>query len=78
MSGYLATNADNGAFGPGATFDFSDLMEHGTLAPKQSTAPKTLRFQLKDVRLPEVDEKDVLKVLRLEFINLDLQILGPK
>jgi hypothetical protein len=70
------TNADNGLAGPGAVFDFASVMQDGVLKPDQSTKPKMVRVQLKDVRLPAVEEKNIWKVLQLHFVDIDMEILG--
>ena len=69
-------NADNPLTGAGAVFDFSGLANKGSLEPEQSTEAKTIRFQLRNVALPAVDEKNIYKVLSLEFANLQVEILG--
>jgi hypothetical protein len=70
------TNADNGFTGPGAVFDFTDTMDAGVLKPDQSTKAKTFHVQLKDVKLPAVEEKNIWKVLELHFVDIDMEILG--
>ena len=70
------TNAENGEAGAGAVFDFSKLTPDGVLKPDQSTQPKTITFELRDVHLPPVDEKDITKALGLDFVDLDVAILG--
>ena len=70
------TNAENGADGPGATFDFTKLVSAEGLKPNASTEAKTINFELHDVRLPAMDEKDVMKALSLEFVSMDVAILG--
>jgi hypothetical protein len=69
-------DADNGASGAGATFDFTASVPEGGLQPKQSTRPKTLRFELKDVRVPPLDPKEPWKALRVSFLDVDIQVLG--
>ena len=44
------TNADNGESGTGAVWDFTKLVAGGTLAPMKLSEPRTLTFQLSDVR----------------------------
>ena len=69
-------NADNAVTGVGAVFDFSHLVENGNLEPKNSTRARTIKFHLNNVVLPPVDEKNIYKVLSLEFVNLQVEILG--
>jgi hypothetical protein len=69
-------NADNPLAGAGAVFDFSGLANKGSLEPERSTETKTIRFQLRNVAFPPVDEKNIYKVLSLEFVNLQVEILG--
>jgi hypothetical protein len=70
------TNAENGADGPGATFDFSKLASPEGLKPKASTDAKTINFALHDVHLPAMEGKDIVKVLGLEFVSMDVALLG--
>jgi hypothetical protein len=70
------SNAENGTSGTGATFEFTSLVSGGVLKPKASTAAKTIEFQLNEARLPPVDEKDVMKALSLEFVSMEVAILG--
>jgi hypothetical protein len=70
------TNAENGADGPGATFEFTKLVSTGGLKPNESTEPKTIDFQLQNVRLPPLNEKNMMKVMGLEFVSMDVAILG--
>ena len=70
------TNAENGADGPGATFDFTKLVSSGGLKPNESTESKTIDFELHDVRLPSLNEKDMMKVMGLEFVSMNVAILG--
>jgi hypothetical protein len=51
-------------------------MPDGVLKPEQSTKPTTLRFHLKDARLPPVDPQNGWKSLRPSLIELDLDVLG--
>ena len=77
QAGDLAiTNAENGASGPGAIFDFTKLVAGGVLKPNSSTEPKTINFKVGDLQLPNREEKDVFKILSLEFVSMDVAILG--
>jgi hypothetical protein len=69
-------NADNGVAGAGATFDLTSLVPEGGLKPDASTASKTIRFQLKDVRPIRIDSGDVWKAMRAPLLDADLLILG--
>ncbi len=69
-------NADNAVTGVGAVFDFSRLVENGNLEPKNSTQARTIKLHLNNVVLPTVEEKNIYKVLSLEFVNLQVEILG--
>ena len=70
------TNAENGVGGPGATFDFTKLVPVDGLKPNESTEAKTIDFELHDVRLPPMDGKDILKALSMEFVSMEVAILG--
>jgi len=69
-------NADNGAAGAGATFDLTPLVPEGGLKPDASTASKTLRFQVKDVRPIRIAADDVWKAMHAPLLDADLRILG--
>lgn len=64
-------DADNGETGTGAIWDFTDLIAAGTLAPMQRSQPRTLTFQLSDVRAlsPGRDFKGA-------FMNLDTRVFA--
>jgi hypothetical protein len=69
-------NADNGVAGAGATYDLTGLVPAGGLEPDKSTGPKTIRFQLKDVRAIPVDTDDPWKAMRAPLLDVEIQILG--
>jgi hypothetical protein len=69
-------NADNGEHGTGAVFDFTSLMTGGVLKPDENTKSRTIKFELKDVKLPAMDEKRLDRILRLGFVTMDVQMLG--
>ncbi len=69
-------NADNGVAGAGATFDLTALVPEGGLKPDASTASRTIRFQLKDVRPIRIDSEDVWKAMHAPLLDADLLILG--
>ncbi len=69
-------NADNGVAGAGATFDLTSLVPEGGLKPDASTASKTIRFQLKDVRPIRIDSADLWKAMHAPLLDADLRILG--
>ena len=70
------TNAENGTDGTGATFDFTKLVSAAGLKPNESTESKTIDFELHGVRLPPVDAKDMMRGASLEFVSMDVAILG--
>jgi len=69
-------NADNGEHSGGAMFDFTSAMTDGVLKPDESTKTRTIKFEVKDVHLPPLEEKNILKNVQLAFVNADIQILG--
>jgi len=46
------------------------------LKPNESTESKTIDFELHGVRLPPMNEKDIVKGTSLEFVSMDVAILG--
>lgn len=70
------TNAENGAIGAGALFDFTSLVPDGVLKPEQTTKPAIMKFELRDVHLLPAEEKNIFKLLQLDFLHLDVEILG--
>jgi hypothetical protein len=76
-------NADNGISGEGAVFDHTSLVPSDVLKPDQSTQSKTLRFQIKNMQLPSVGEKNkpsdqrrTREVVYLRLLSMDMRILG--
>jgi len=63
----VATNADNGQRGPGATYDFPET----TLLPKSATKPKRLTFRLSDVRSTARNEE-----MRRTLFDAESRVFG--
>jgi hypothetical protein len=63
-------NADNDLKGPGAIWDFTQLLNGKPLAPGEATSLRDLRFRVCDVRMPEGPG------LKFGLIKLDVRVLA--
>lgn len=67
-------NADNGAPGVGATFDFT--MPSGGLAPKAALTPRRIQVRLDNLTTAPKTGEDLMKILAPQYLSLGLQLLG--
>ena len=70
------TNADNGATGDGAVWDFTALIERSLLAPGQVSGARSLAFRLTDLR-PFKQKNGLFKWIFLDFDAIVLGSLRP-
>ncbi len=66
------TNADNGVTGDGAVWDFTTLIEKGSLVPGQVSGVRSLTFRLSDLR-PFKQTNGLYKWI---FLDFDAVVLG--
>lgn len=63
-------NADNGMKGPGAVWDFTQLLNGKPLAPGEATPLRDLHFRVSDVRFPQGAG------LKFGLVKLDVRVLA--
>jgi hypothetical protein len=71
IGGGTVASSDNGQIGPGAVWDFTPLLENGSLAAGQQSKPKKLAFHFSNVRSIHRNDE-----FRMQMLTVDARVLA--